>query len=141
MTDPHALLAALTPKPPFFILDAPLRPQPKDRPRFYQRAVTAERTRVYEQALRAFTHQALIARRDAEGSRRRLPELREPHFGGLAVAMFLHGAHPQCDVDNLAKAVLDALKDLVYLDDRQVKRLAVALEPGEPAVQVLIAHL
>jgi len=29
----------------------------------------------------------------------------------------------------------------VYLDDRQVKRLAVALEPGEPAVQVLIAHL
>lgn len=43
------------------------------------------------------------------------------------------------DVDNLAKAILDALNDITYRDDRQISRLSLTKEYGrEPKVEVFI---
>lgn len=43
------------------------------------------------------------------------------------------------DVDNLAKAILDALNTITYRDDRQISRLSVAKEYGaEPKVEIFI---
>lgn len=41
------------------------------------------------------------------------------------------GEPPRLDLDNLAKALLDALKGFVFFDDAQIARLLVARCPGE----------
>ena len=41
------------------------------------------------------------------------------------------GDPPHIDLDNLAKAVLDAIKGYVFHDDAQVARLLVERAPGE----------
>ena len=56
-----------------------------------------------------------------------------PAWGEFAVeiAMDFTGDPPWLDLDNLAKAILDALKGYAFHDDAQVARLLVERRPGE----------
>ena len=56
-----------------------------------------------------------------------------PAWGEFAVeiAMDFTGDPPWLDLDNLAKAILDALKGYAFHDDAQVARLLVERRPGD----------
>ena len=58
---------------------------------------------------------------------------RRPTWGEFAVeiAMEYVGDPPWLDLDNLAKAILDALKGYAFHDDAQVARLLVERRAGE----------
>lgn len=53
-------------------------------------------------------------------------EAGRPRLGvaDLAASMRFYGARADCDIDNLVKAILDALNGLAYVDDRQIVCLA-----------------
>ena len=54
-------------------------------------------------------------------------------FGDFSVEILMEyqGDPPWLDLDNLAKAILDALKGYAFHDDAQVARLLVERRPGE----------
>ena len=56
-----------------------------------------------------------------------------PAFGDFSVEILMEyqGDPPWLDLDNLAKAILDAIKGYVFHDDAQVSRLLVERRPGE----------
>jgi hypothetical protein len=56
-----------------------------------------------------------------------------PAYGEFAVEIRMEylGEPPWIDLDNLAKAILDAIKGYVFHDDAQVARLLVERAPGE----------
>lgn len=56
-----------------------------------------------------------------------------PHWGDFEVEVRIEhqGEAPGLDLDNLAKAVLDALKGHVFFDDSQIARLLCERMPGE----------
>jgi crossover junction endodeoxyribonuclease RusA len=56
-----------------------------------------------------------------------------PAWGDYAVEIRMEhtGDPPWMDLDNLAKALLDAIKGFVFHDDSQVARLLVERFPGE----------
>ena len=56
-----------------------------------------------------------------------------PSWGEFSVeiAMEYVGDPPWLDLDNLAKAILDAIKGYAFHDDAQVARLLVERRPGE----------
>lgn len=56
-----------------------------------------------------------------------------PSWGEFSVeiGMDFTGDPPWLDLDNLAKAILDALKGYAFHDDAQVARLLVERRPGE----------
>ena len=56
-----------------------------------------------------------------------------PAWGEFAVEIQMEyvGDPPWLDLDNLAKAILDALKGYAFHDDAQVARLLVERKPGE----------
>ena len=56
-----------------------------------------------------------------------------PSYGDFAVEIRMEftGDPPWIDLDNLAKAILDAIKGYVFHDDAQVARLLVERTPGE----------
>jgi hypothetical protein len=56
-----------------------------------------------------------------------------PAWGEFAVEIGMEyvGDPPWIDLDNLAKAILDAIKGYVFHDDAQVARLLVERMPGE----------
>jgi crossover junction endodeoxyribonuclease RusA len=56
-----------------------------------------------------------------------------PAWGEFAVEIRMEyvGDPPWLDLDNLAKAILDAIKGYVFHDDAQVARLLVERHPGE----------
>ena len=56
-----------------------------------------------------------------------------PAWGDFSVeiAMEYVGDPPWMDLDNLAKAILDAIKGYAFHDDAQVARLLVERRPGE----------
>jgi hypothetical protein len=56
-----------------------------------------------------------------------------PAWGEFAVEIRMEyvGDPPWLDLDNLAKAVLDAIKGYAFHDDAQVARLLVERHPGE----------
>jgi Holliday junction resolvase RusA-like endonuclease len=103
------------------------RALPKERPRVASgRAYTAKRTRDYETQLAwsaraAYGHPAPVTCpvhvtiRLVYASRRALP-----------------------DLDNAAKAILDALNGVVYADDRQVDSLAVSRQIVSGATEHLV---
>lgn len=49
----------------------------------------------------------------------------------VEIAMSHVGEPPWMDLDNLAKAILDAIKGYAFHDDAQVARLLVERHPGE----------
>lgn len=58
---------------------------------------------------------------------------RRPSWGdhGVEILMEHVGEAPWMDLDNLAKALLDAIKGYAFHDDAQVSRLLVERRPGE----------
>lgn len=58
---------------------------------------------------------------------------RRPSWGDHAVEIRMEhvGEAPWMDLDNLAKALLDAIKGYAFHDDAQVGRLLVERRPGE----------
>ena len=56
-----------------------------------------------------------------------------PAWGEFAVEIRMEyvGDPPWLDLDNLAKAILDAIKGYAFHDDAQVARLLVERQPGE----------
>ena len=56
-----------------------------------------------------------------------------PAWGEFAVEIVMEfvGDPPWLDLDNLAKAILDAIKGYAFHDDAQVARLLVERKPGE----------
>jgi hypothetical protein len=56
-----------------------------------------------------------------------------PAWGEFSVAIRMDylGDPPWLDLDNLAKAILDAIKGYAFHDDAQVARLLVERRPGE----------
>jgi crossover junction endodeoxyribonuclease RusA len=56
-----------------------------------------------------------------------------PAWGDYGVEIFMdyEGDPPWLDLDNLAKAVLDAIKGYAFHDDAQVARLLVERRPGD----------
>jgi hypothetical protein len=56
-----------------------------------------------------------------------------PAWGDFSVEIRMEytGDPPWLDLDNLAKALLDAIKGYVFHDDAQVSRLLVERHPGE----------
>jgi crossover junction endodeoxyribonuclease RusA len=56
-----------------------------------------------------------------------------PAWGEFSVdiSMEYMGDPPWLDLDNLAKAILDAIKGYAFHDDAQVARLLVERRPGE----------
>lgn len=58
----------------------------------------------------------------------------EPQMGELsATIVYFHVGPPRPDVDNIAKPILDALKGLVYRDDRAIVQLLVRRTKLEPS--------
>ncbi|OHB30228.1 MAG: endodeoxyribonuclease RusA [Phenylobacterium sp. RIFCSPHIGHO2_01_FULL_69_31] len=67
-----------------------------------------------------------------------------PAWGEYAVeiAMEYVGEPPWLDLDNLAKALLDAIKGYAFHDDAQVARLLVERKPGErERITILVRRL
>jgi crossover junction endodeoxyribonuclease RusA len=56
-----------------------------------------------------------------------------PRWGDFSVSIRMEylGEAPRVDLDNLAKALLDALKGFIFFDDMQISRLLVERAPGE----------
>lgn len=56
-----------------------------------------------------------------------------PRYGEFEVELIMEyaGEVPSLDLDNLAKALLDALKGHVFVDDSQIARLLCERKPGE----------
>jgi len=50
---------------------------------------------------------------------------------GVEILMDYEGEPPWLDLDNLAKAILDAIKGYAFHDDAQVARLLVERRPGD----------
>ena len=106
----------------------PGRPVPKGRPRVGKngRAHTPERTRAYEAHARAAVHFACIAQKW------------EAPLGDVSVRIVLtfdtlvHG-----DVDNHAKAIMDAAQGIAFGDDKRVRSLYVRRDYGPTPSAVL----
>jgi len=56
-----------------------------------------------------------------------------PRYGDFSVSLRMEhvGAPPAMDLDNLCKALLDALTGFVFFDDSQIARLLAERAPGE----------
>lgn len=90
----------------FFV---PGKPVPKGRPRVTRsgHTFTPARTKTWEQLV------GWSARLAMRGQK--------PLTGRLNATLTFYGARANADLDNLVKAVLDALNGVVYLDDKQVE--------------------
>ena len=65
-----------------------------------------------------------------------------PAWGEFAVEIGMEyvGDPPWLDLDNLAKAILDAIKGYAFHDDAQVARLLVERRPGERERIVIVVR-
>lgn len=107
------------------------KPIPKARPRVTRgHTYTDDRTVTWEA-------EVAIAAKRAMGNTPFIP-------GRLSVGLTFDGARKNADIDNLAKAVLDAMNEVVYGDDSQIDRLFLARIPGKtpnPGVSVIVEQI
>ena len=83
-----------------------------------------------DRLVRATRHIAYFRKAGRPGHARRIAaDLLRPD--AVEIAMEYVGDPPWLDLDNLAKAILDAIKGYVFHDDAQVARLLVERRPGE----------
>jgi len=114
-------------------------PIPKGRPRvvlsrrpdrYRAHAFTPPQTKAWERVV------GWAARRAMDG--------REPLRGDLAVVLeFFRQNAIACDLDNLAKAITDALNGICYHDDRQIVEMVLyrMIDAENPRVQIQIIPL
>lgn len=125
-------------------LIVPGTPVPKARARTVAQggrvhAYTPEATKAWETKVQLWARRAALYIPDA------------PLAGPLAVTMVFYLPRPQrCkrehpsvrpDVDNYAKAVLDALNGVVWRDDGQIVQLAASKVYGDPRVEIEIREV
>lgn len=106
-------------------------PIPKGRPRHGRggQTFTPARTAIAEEAI---AYELLRGRRS-----------RQPTAKPVVVRLvFRCATRRRCDIDNLAKLVLDAANDLVWEDDQQVERLEVDVLRGvdDPGTYIRITE-
>lgn len=99
------------------ILEFPINPEPKGRPRMTRRGrvYTPRKTVLFERQIQA------IAQSQYK---------KDPLTGPLSVHVEFHFARPKSvkrefhtvkpDIDNLQKAILDALNGIIWIDDAQI---------------------
>jgi len=103
-----------------FALTINIDPVPKGRPRVANgRAYTPQRTKDYEDYLKLMTQSAMS----------QLGLEPTPYDIGIEVG-FSQETRRNADIDNLLKAVLDALNEIAFVDDRQIVRIGAALDRG-----------
>lgn len=105
------------------------RPHPKGRPRFGKtHAYTDPKTRTYEATVKAACVQAMKGR---------------PPFAGDVelVCLFEQRDARRADLDNLCKAVGDAINGVAYVDDVQVVRSSSARKIRADVDRVSVAVL
>ena len=122
-------------------IDVPLDAVPQGRPRFYNgHAVDPKRSRDFKNALKLFVQNKLKNYGDVFSdksalnvaiyfyrSKTRFKGVTDPRFG---------------DIDNLIKAVLDALNGLVWKDDRQIVSLFAKKKlSNEPHIEIWIDEM
>jgi crossover junction endodeoxyribonuclease RusA len=101
-------------------------PEPPSANRYWRtfrgRAVKSAEARAYRQlvAVLATTHRL------------------EPLRGDLDVTLTWYRQARRGDLDNRAKAILDALNGLAWGDDRQIRRLLLERVDGEPPARVVV---
>lgn len=102
------------------------QPLPKARPRIVgKRAYTPEKTKAWES-------QVAWVVRAAMGDI-------QPLTGDIGVSLVFHRVGKRrADLDNLTKAVLDALNGILYEDDKQVNKIeaAVQYKSNKPRVEI-----
>lgn len=104
----------------------PGTPVPKARPRFRRLpggqivTYTPARSRAWE------CHVAAVVRAAWDAT---APALRPDPVTGLALRFF---GPERADIDNLAKAVMDALHGVLYVNDRAIRDLLVRRRPAPP---------
>jgi Holliday junction resolvase RusA-like endonuclease len=108
-----------------------VQPLPKQRPRINgRRAYTPPRTKAYE------TQVAWDARIAMQG--------REPLTGNVKVTLaFARKGKKRADIDNLEKAVMDAMNGIVFEDDQQVVEMHATVHYGAkvPGVHVTVERV
>ncbi len=111
-----------------------LRPVPKSNPFFGKgRAITLSKDREYRRAV-------VQELRDQRGNEERLSKPVEiVAYFGYKRPKRSKLPHPRPDLDNLSKALLDAIKQVCIVDDSQVSRLT--LEKGWESEDVIIIQL
>ena len=115
----------------------PVTPYGKGRPRFstvrgFVRTYTPEHTRAHEKTFKIYARQAMAGRFPFESD---IPVAVKVIAYFPIPASYTKKRRKQClssgyhmkkpDVDNVVKAVLDAMNDCVYVDDAQVHSIAV----------------
>lgn len=128
----------------------PGQPTGKGRPRFTRqgRAYTPAKTKVYEELIAGFARREMEA---AGWDRTPLPvklhilaqfEIPKSWTKTKKSQALLGEITPgRPDIDNIAKAVLDALNGIVYDDDAQVAQLMVKKVYGQPLLVATIELL
>lgn len=117
-------------------------PIPKGRPRFYGgHAVTPEKTRKYEKLIRDSWEHGIVEADslmiDMEFVMPIPQSLSKKKQSELVAAP--HTKKP--DLDNLVKAVLDALNGVAYMDDSRISNINASKEYGrEPSVWIGISR-
>lgn len=115
-----------------FTFTVPGPPRPKERPRVRRdgRTFTPERTRAYESHVKACCLST--------------PGWSNPwvHDGEyrLDVVVYVSGA-ARADLDNVLKAIADALQGVAYRNDRQVSHATILRLQGEPRAEVTVTLL
>lgn len=123
------------------------KPVPQARPRFFVRQKGAQRFVGAYDPKQCKTFKEVIAWHvRTEASRQ---GLQKPVGGPISIKLIFrmrgngkeryHTKRP--DVDNLAKAIKDALKGIVYADDSQIVEAHLYKEYGEPEVIIEIKTL
>ncbi len=135
--------------------EVPGQPQGKGRPRFTRtgHAYTPEKTVQYEALIAARYWKALNSQRQTLTEKAKAADVEIEILALYAVpksdskvmqgrklsGQILPRAKP--DIDNVAKAVLDALNDFAYRDDSQVVRLTVSKKYSDnPGLLCTVTH-
>ena len=131
-----------------FIIDHP--PQPKGRPRFrsfgkFTSTYTDTKTRNYESLVKEYSKTAMGSSDPLEGPVDVFLTFYMPiptSYSKKRTEACLNGSEMHIkkpDIDNLAKAILDSMNDVVYKDDTQIVNLHLSKKYStHPRTEVLV---
>lgn len=106
------------------------KPMPKQRPRLsqYGKAYTPKATREYERKVAIIAKDAVLSAGEWDTNL---------EYSVAITASFADRRHG--DIDNILKAVLDAMNGIVYNDDKQVRAMSISrLYGNQPELSVMI---
>jgi Holliday junction resolvase RusA-like endonuclease len=112
----------------YIAFEVPVEPVPKARPRYGLRGrmYTPRRTAVFEKMVAVYALSACL--REGKGV------LTEPVW----VAIVARGLRRNADLDNVIKSVLDAMRGIVYVDDKLVRGIYARAEEQGCGVSVRV---